>query len=563
MNPADPDTNNRTPIGFWLLSAALIVYVAACTGFRDQVWGADAWEHHRAVLALTQDLWHPGNPTFAIDTPSVRYSPYAVALAVLCRSAHVDPYTALSLAAVVNTALLCGGVGLLLRAFGEAASAGAALLVMVSLYGGAPGYANSYALADLPWHQVNPSAFSFGLTLLSWALFRQLLTGSRGGWVAWPLIAAMLSCAMLDHAMTGAFGVLGLAVLAATGPPGRRLRAAIGLALVVLVIAGAALAWPWYSFPAALRWHHDRDYWFNPGILTLMLTQWCAPAILCGLFTLPLRNRPLVRWCLAGGVASLAVGLAAWLIRSPALARFPLPGLIYFHIAIGVLVHQTGLLRPRTWPGRIRNAASSAMEAAAPAILQSALAVLIAYFLIPQLWSVATLPHLARPYLARLLHRPERGQSARPELAALLRDVGPRDVIIADPQTSWILPSVRGRIVSAIHYELFVPDQPQRADDLATFFSTDDEAQRDRILAKYDVRWIVLNVALLDPSLRASFLREAAVVNRTPHFVLMRADEWVIVGGRKRHYAGAPPAAPVISFVRAGTEHRPGTDVFP
>ena len=52
---------------------------------------------------------------------------------------------------------------------------------------------------------------------------------------------------------------------------------------------------------------------------------WCAPAILCGLFILPLRNRPLVRTCLLDGLASLAVGLGAWIVRSPALARFPLP----------------------------------------------------------------------------------------------------------------------------------------------------------------------------------------------------------------------------------------------
>lgn len=531
--------NARTPAGFWLLSLLLVVYVAACTGFRDQLWGADAWEHHRAVLALTQNLWHPGNPTFASDLPSVRYSPYTIGLALLCRATHIDPYRALSLAAVVNTILLCAGVWCLLRAFGEAASAGAALLVMVALYGGAPGYANSYALADLPWQQVNPSAFSFGLTLLSWALFRGILTGRRGP-LAWPLIAVLMTSAMLDHAMTGAFGFLGLAVLAFTGPARRRMGPALGLAAVLGVVLAICVAWPWYSFLAALRTHQDRDYWFNPYILTAMLTQWCAPAILCGLFVLPMRERPIVRTCLIGGAASLGIGLAAWAIRSPALARFPLPGLIFFHLAIGVFVHETGLLQLRTWPARIRSMFAPVAETGAPAILQFATAAMIAYFLIPQLWAVVTRPHLARPYLAGILHRVDRQQNARLELTDLLRGIGPRDVVLSDPQTSWLIPSARGRIVSAIHYELFVPNQPERAADLMRFFKTHDVTEQKQILSRYDVRWIVLNTADMDGRMLARLDCPAAEVRRTQHFVLMREDAWLTAEAAKK--AGPRPA---------------------
>ncbi|HZL70924.1 MAG TPA: hypothetical protein VFC86_00590, partial [Planctomycetota bacterium] len=71
---------------FWLVTALLCVYVAFCTGRRDSVREADAWEHHRSVLALVQDLRQPGNPTLGGDAsaiPSIRYSPYTVALAVL------------------------------------------------------------------------------------------------------------------------------------------------------------------------------------------------------------------------------------------------------------------------------------------------------------------------------------------------------------------------------------------------------------------------------------------------------------------------------------------------
>src|SRR5512142_1283709 len=140
-------------LGYLTLGTLLVIYVALCTRWRDSLWGADAWEHHRAIVALVEDLWHPGNPTYATRDPSIRYSPYTVVQAVICRMTGLSPYDVLSGAAVVNTLLLVVGIWVLLQEFGEEPSAAAALIVMVGLYGGAPGYANSYALADLPWHQ--------------------------------------------------------------------------------------------------------------------------------------------------------------------------------------------------------------------------------------------------------------------------------------------------------------------------------------------------------------------------------------------------------------------------
>jgi hypothetical protein len=63
---------NAIPWTFWLLGAALVVYVALCTPYRENVTSADAWEHHRAIKALTENLWQPGNPTYATDETSIR-----------------------------------------------------------------------------------------------------------------------------------------------------------------------------------------------------------------------------------------------------------------------------------------------------------------------------------------------------------------------------------------------------------------------------------------------------------------------------------------------------------
>ncbi|MGA6974299.1 MAG: hypothetical protein WBY93_21910, partial [Candidatus Binatus sp.] len=314
-----------------MLAIVLVIYVAACARFRDNNLEADAWEHLSVLHALTENPWNPGNPTYALDIPSVRYSPYFVGLAFVCRLTHVDPYSALTAAAVLNTCLLIFGIWLFLSSFDEAASAAAALFVVVTLYGSPPGYANSLALSDLPLLAVNPSAFSLPLVLISWSLFRRIAIRGRGA-VEFVALSLLLACAVLDHAMTGVFGLMGLFVLAFVGDRQARWNMMLVAAAVAAIAIGLALMWPWFSFLAALRSNRDRDYWFNPYILELMLTSWCAPATLCALFLIPLRDRPLIRTCLIGGTLSLVVGLLAWVIKSPALARFPLAGIIYFQL---------------------------------------------------------------------------------------------------------------------------------------------------------------------------------------------------------------------------------------
>jgi len=523
-------TQRRAPYAFWILGLLLVIYVAACTGQRDNVDDADAWEHLRVLHALTVNLWHPGNPTFASDLPSVRYSPYFVGLAVLCRKTGLTPYSALSMAAVINTALLVVALWALLRAFDERPSAAAILLVMVALWGAAPHYANSYALSDLPWHQVNPSAFSFALVLFNWSLLRYL---GISAWTAAKYVPLLLLCAvlctvsLLDHGMTGAFGAMGYFILALTGPKGRRQRMFLMAAIVTVIGGLLCLAWPWYSFISAVTTRQDTAYWFNPFISKLTFTIWCAPAVLCALFALPLRDRPLVRTCLLGGAASLLIGLCAIPIHSPVFARFPIPGMIFLHAAIGVFANESGIFRPSTWARRLREIAEPSWQAAYP-ILQVVLAAMVLYFLAPQVADIAMQPHLARTYLTHALHLRDLQHHSRESYAEILQPVGPRDVVLSDVETSMAIPAFKGRVVAVSHYELFVRGQAARSDAVNQFFSSDaTEAEREQTIRQYDVKWILLNRRLIGDNLFQSLVRDNAVVGRTQDLVLMNAQKWM------------------------------------
>lgn len=514
----------RTSVLFWVLGAALVAYVALCTAQRDRIWEADAWEHDRAIRAFVLDPVAPGNPTYATTEPSIRYSVYTVGLASLVRATGIDAFDALSYAGVFNTAFLVFGIWLLLRQFGETAAASCVLIAMVGLWGGPPGYANSYALGDLPWHQVNPSAFSFPLVLCVLAMFL------RAEWANVPGMMLASSLALNAHPMTGAFGLFAMLLLAFTGPRSELKHQLVRFGLVVLSSFLACAVWPWFDFVGAIRSHRDQLYWFNSGIVKLMLLQWCAPALLVGVLSLIVASRDSVRRCLLCAAGVFVVTVFTLPLRSATLARFPMPGMIFIHIAAGVLLYEAKLLDLRTWPARIRALVAKVRGETPPAaaIVELAVAGMLVFYAVPQVVMIPTEWHLGKGHLAQLLGRSDQNHPhLKPRFDRLLAGiVQPHDVVLSDPVTSWPVPSSGGRIVSAVHYEAFVDGQDARYEDARAFFGDAHGVDRPAILERYNVRYIVMNQAQVSQSVWDGLRSDRAVLREDGGLVLMSAELW-------------------------------------
>ena len=536
--PRESPARDRAPLTFWILGAALVAYVALCTSQRANLWGADAWEHHRVLKALVRDLMHPGNPTYAVDVPSVRYSPYFVLQAVCARWLGIDPYLMLSAAAVINTAFLVLAIWALLTSFNEKGSAAAVLVAVVGLYWVPPGYANSLALADLPWLQVNPSAWSFAWAVLSWAIFKRSLDRGRAAvWIALPL-----AMCLLDHAMTALFAFLGLAVIAITRPDRRRWIWTATVFLMAAAALGIGAAWPWFRLIDAIRWSSDRDYWFNAAILRLTLGVWCVPGYICGVAALTRLDRDLVRISLAGGALATLLGISSFVTKSPVTARLPIAGTFLFAIATGVFIHRSGAIALGAWRERLKLLRAN-HRVTSDTALALAVLLLLAYGLIPQCVEVFREPWLGRVYVARLLHKSDKQQDVKQMFDHLLSGVGTNEVVLSDVLTSWPVPSSNGKIVAALHYELFVPDQGSRSADVARFFSpSESKADQIGILDKYAARWILLNRRVLSAVVFNQLLDPSAVVSREKDLYLMDAETWR--RDKSSHVSGSRHAFP-------------------
>ncbi|GAA5509375.1 hypothetical protein [Novipirellula caenicola] len=508
----------------------LTIYVACITPFRSEMLLADAWEHHAAVLTLSDNLWTPGNPTYATKDPSIRYSPYSVGLAILCQQTGITPYTALSIAAVLNTLGFFAVFWWFLRGFAMTSISLAAGLCIVLLYGEAPGYANSFALSDLPWHMVNPSAFSLMLNFFCWGLLWRVRSSSITPTVIAVVAAAVsLALSVLSHGMTGVLGAIGVILLVIAVDASQRTRVLMMVISVGVLSLTLSVAWPWYRFIDAATGGHDPWYWFNPTILKRMFFLWCAPVYLATLLALPYRSEPLVRWSLSVSGVVIVLGIVSWLAQSASLARLPLAATPVACIAVGYWIKSVapGL---RGWSTQVLSGLlSRSASRNAQSLTQVLFIVALLYGTLPQFHAILSEPYLARPLIAPLLKREDKQPRNWSTYQTVLAGVEPGEVVLSDMATGWPVPSFGGRIVAANHLELFSHGQRERLEETERFFATQSTEQQRAIeqqrelIDRYAVRYIL--VSRQTPL--ASHVQDNAIVAESNGLVLMDARKWL------------------------------------
>ncbi|MCZ6834721.1 MAG: hypothetical protein O7G85_03010 [Planctomycetota bacterium] len=487
----EDNLTNRTTWVYLLLVGFLTLYVGLLTNQRHERMDTDAWEHHRAVKVMTERLWPPealGNPTYRADPPSIRYSPYSLALALGCRTTGLSPDVMMSVAGVFNTLLLGIGLVIFLGVFRCRSAATSVLLFMVLLYGRPTAYANSIALSDLPWHQVNPSAFAFGLTLLTWALYHQCLTRGR-------IVIASISCgllaaiAILSHGMTGIFLVCGILALIIAAP-----RRTLGVELatfgaIVAIAFGLCCLWPWYDFLQAALSKPDAWFWYIDGVLKKIVFVWGLPTLALSIITIPMRKHPIIRFghlCLLG---TIVAAILAAILESALFMRLTFVGLTMVNLINGYAAAQTKLFDPRTWPGRL----ALIWKGERSPVVDVLMLLMIVYCSFFQLKTILREPHLARPFLAPLMGREDMQPMIWDTYQSVLSQVGSDDVVLADMRTMWPVPSFAGRIVAGLHLEFFITDEVERRTDVEIFSEARDLATIMTIVEKYDAQWILLD----------------------------------------------------------------------
>jgi hypothetical protein len=436
-------------------------------------WGVDLsdfWEHAAVVRELAANPLSPGHPQLLIDAPHAFYSPYALAAAVISRTLSLSPITTLSLLGIVNLVLLLWGIRLLLSSLLPGSGATVpfyALFFILLLWGdGAWLYSGFLHASVVPHVLPYPSTFAAALSFLVLHAYDRLQDRFQLSLYSFVLLGS--SIIILTHPPTAAFVAAGMIALTVAANS-LNLRSAVLLASIAATSLILALLWPYYPLWSLLA----ESVVFDPSNRVMY-------------------SQPIARM----GPALLGIPIVGYrLLKEPRDAL----GLTF--LALIILYGFGAVTREWTY-GRVISLAVVILQiAVAAAVASGELRLQVrrrgsllrmgycgAVLLLVGLFSYE--PHLRSTITLRDTARHGSLEPYEP-----LSDLtAPRDVVLADLKSSWLVPAFGGKVVAAKHALAFVPDHPRRTADVRRFFG--NETARDEQLAiidNYGVGFLLIN----------------------------------------------------------------------
>ncbi len=451
-------------------------------------FSSDFWEHSAIVRELAARPFSPTHPLLAVDAPHAYVSPYLLAVGLAARATGAPPMSALAAAGLVNILLLVLAFRrFLVRLPGGEAAAPYALLFMVFLWGRAPWmWSGFFHIGMLGFNASYPSTLAAAAMFLCLSLLLDVL--DRGRRLALIGVALLVAFVVITHPPTAVVLLAGLAALFLGWVRNNVLTSGVFLVGAVVTGVAATLAWPYFPVLNLLvtqpaEFHTDHRVFYQDVLTQVWPAMVALPMLLWRLRES--RRDPLVML-----VTILAVIYAIGAITGKyGLGRVIAYIVVFIQIALGAAVAM--------WESRLPSRRAWLVPAGTAMVILG----LLAY---------------TRPPLP--------GRPLWPDVGAILTPIRPGDVVLADSRTSYMVPVLTGgRVVAWRHPVYWVPDHAERQQAQARFFRAASDDERRAMIARYRVRWILLNrqEVRLGPEEEEHLLAVGCVVAERKSLVLL------------------------------------------
>lgn len=473
---------SNTKLATRILALSLIATLALgfVIGATTGTFYGDFWEHAGIVSSLTTNLATRDHPLFELVVPHAFLSPYALLIACVAIVFDLSAINALASACPVNFCLLVLSLYFFITTLekGFAVSATTyALLAFLFLWGSHPwGYSGFFhyrVVADvLPY----PSTFALAMTLV--ALGINAHAAQRICYFRKPVVFLLFWVVLLTHPLTAIFFASGLIAQLWCVPKKQVLREVLLNAALGLLAVGAATLWPYYSIIELVSGAGDVYHPENKSMYVDVLSRiWPTLVAL-----------PFAAWALKDrrgqSILLIILMLVGVYVYGGMTEKYSYGRVISIIMILMQILIAIGLARLEV----SATARLPALRFIVPIVLFGSLL----YFSMP--WLIATSTRALTVANSIRLGRPISNQHSYKDLLFLEQQLGARSVVLSDINTSWIVPSIRGKVVGALHPQAFVPEQKQRFDDVNTFFDVATTfGQQLAIAKKYRADFLLLN----------------------------------------------------------------------
>lgn len=458
----------------------LFLFLRFATFVSNGFWYGDFWEHSAVVKELMEHPFTPTHPLLLTAAPHAFMSPYSLLVACVAKTSGITPVEALSVFSLINFLLFAYG----LKRFSKVIcnyrpdiTAFYLMLMTLYLWGDNPWVYSSFFHIDiigfvLPY----PSMFSIGLSLIGFSIFKELLESFSylKATILWLIIFSVL----LSHPLTFIFLVSGLFFLCLSESKSLS-KNIFRLCIFIISVLVAVYWWPYYSIynlllGSANIYHLSNSIMYNDVIKKIWPNIFVLPFIFISL------NNKNVKILLIWTISLFILYIFGLLSGNYSYGR-----IISFCI---LLIHLSAALG--------MNSLEKNTNENFPSIVNVYRFLLVIFLL---LFSFSWLPASITRFLT-ISHQVSNNQKIINEttyknITFIKKHLKSDSLILADIDTSWIVPTFAGKVIAALHSQAFVDDMFEREYDLNVFFNVETKLQkRLDFLFKYKPTFLLLDL---------------------------------------------------------------------
>ncbi len=478
MHPFISTPDKESNFRLCLLAAFLFcIFGTYATGGN---WHGDFWEHSAIIQSISKSDIIQTHPIFHIAAPHAFLSPYSFYISTLSHATGLNPIETLALGGVVNFFIFLLGLLYWINRIHKdhsAICAAYAVCLIIFLWGTDPwGYSGFFHYRVIRDVLPYPSTFALALTFVALAINSFSVLQSKLIWQ--PLVFVLFWVVLLTHPLTSIFFACGLVAQLWCVAPSQLVRTVALQFCCGVAAIGIATQWPYYSIVELATGAGDVYHLENKSMYVDVLARLWPTLVALPLASWAIKDR-------AGqSVILIILMLTGVYIYGGVSEKYSFGRVISIIMILMQILIAVGLARIEIWA----IARLPALRILIPVALFSSLL----YVSMP--WLVATSTRALTVANSIRLGRPISLQHSYKDLLFLEQQVDATSVVLSDINTSWIVPSIRGKVVGALHPQAFVPDQRQRFSDVNTFFEPTTSIQQQIAIAKkYHADFLLIN----------------------------------------------------------------------
>ena len=444
-------------------------------------WSGDFWEHSAVVKALIERPFHPQHPLFLLDTPNAFMSPYALLVATFARVLSLSAINALSIFSLANFLLLAYGAKRFCSVISPNYAESTAfyfILLTLMLWGNNPWpYSGFFHIEIIETVLPYPSTFSIALSLIGLSLFLKPINTDK--LLSNSILCLIIWTVLLSHPLTFIFLSSGLFFLSFSynSFPFKKL---FTLGCLILIACVTALFWPYFSLYDLIV---GGSKVYHTSNLVMYLNVWdrvWPNIILLPCLFLALRTR-------------LTVMIVLWFI---ALCLIYIYGKLSSNYSYGRIISYCILLLHVIAANGLTRFEFGLQKTYINTIKIYHLLLIYALLALSLNWLPSTVTRLLTIGNQISKNKSFVNQISYKNLVFIKNFINPDQLVLADIETSWLVPTFGGKVIAALHPQAFVPDTFDRQRDLNMFFSTDtNKEQRIEMIHKYRPQFLLLDLS--------------------------------------------------------------------